>query len=247
MFDMHLAAVAVLTFLLAGFVKGVIGMGLPTVSVGMMSLVVAPVEAAALMVVPSFVTNLWQAIIGPHFGAVLRRLWPMFIGICVGTWMGSGLLTGGNTVNTVAALGGALALYAVLGLTKVQFAVPRRSEPWASPLAGVITGVITGATGVFVIPSAPYIQALGMDKDWTVQAFGLSFTVSTLALAAALALEGAYELSVAGASVLALVPAAIGMVAGQWIRARVSAAAFRLCFFVGTLLLGLHLALRAAI
>lgn len=236
---------AVVTFLLAGFVKGVIGMGLPTVSVGLMSLIVAPVEAAALMVVPSFVTNLWQAAAGPHVRDILKRLWPMFLGICVGTWMGSGLLTGDSTARTVAALGIALALYALLGLARMNFSVPARAERWAAPLAGMITGVVTGATGVFVIPSAPYIQALGKDKDWTVQAFGLSFTASTVALAAALALEGAYAPSVAGASALALLPAALGMVAGQWIRARVSAAVFRLCFFAGTLLLGLHLACRA--
>jgi len=244
MSDFHIA-VAVGTFLLAGAVKGVIGMGLPTVSVGLLSLVMVPVEAAALMIVPSFVTNLWQAAVGPHLLAVWRRLWTMMLGICAGTWLGSGLLTGDSTVLTVSALGAALALYAVVGLTKVQFSVAPRTERWLSPLAGVATGIVTGATGIFVIPSAPYIQALGMDKDRTVQAFGLSFTVSTVALAASLSLEGAYEVSVAGASALAMLPAAVGMAAGQWVRVRISADAFRLCFFVGTLLLGLHLALRS--
>lgn len=245
MVEGSLFAAAVGTFLLAGFVKGVIGMGLPTVSMGLLSLVVAPVEAAALMIVPSAVTNVWQAVVGPHFRMVCRRLATMLLGICVGTWLGSGLLTGDSTTRTVAALGIALALYAVLGLVRVPFAVPPRAEPWLSPAAGVVTGVVTGATGVFVIPSAPYIQALGMNKDQTVQAFGLSFTVSTIALGVALWLEGAYAVTVAGASVLALVPAAIGMVAGQWVRARVSAEMFRLCFFIGTLFLGLHLASRA--
>lgn len=244
MSDIHIA-VAIGTFLLAGAVKGVIGMGLPTVSVGLLSLVMLPVEAAALMIVPSFVTNLWQAVVGPHLLAVCRRLWTMMLGICAGTWVGSGLLTGDSTALTVSALGAALAVYAVLGLTKVRFSVSPRTEPWLSPFAGVATGIVTGATGIFVIPSAPYIQALGMDKDRTVQAFGLSFTVSTVALAASLSLEGAYAVSVAGVSVLALLPAAVGMVAGQWVRTRVSAETFRLCFFVGTLLLGLHLALRA--
>lgn len=246
MSDFHIAA-AIGTFLLAGAVKGVIGMGLPTVSVGLLSLAMLPVEAAALMIVPSFVTNLWQAVVGPHFPGVWRRLRTMMLGICVGTWLGSGLLTGDSTVLTVSALGIALALYAVVGLTKVRFAVRPGAEPWLSPLAGVVTGVVTGATGIFVIPSAPYIQALGLDKDRTVQAFGLSFTVSTVALAASLSLEGAYAVSAAGASALALLPAALGMAAGQWVRARVSAETFRICFFVGTLLLGLHLAARSVL
>jgi hypothetical protein len=51
---------ATLTFLLAGLVKGVIGLGLPTVSMGLLSLVMAPAKAASLLIVPSFVTNVWQ-------------------------------------------------------------------------------------------------------------------------------------------------------------------------------------------
>ena len=49
--------VAALTFLIAGFVKGVIGLGLPTVSMGLLSLVMAPAKAAALLIV---LTNVWQ-------------------------------------------------------------------------------------------------------------------------------------------------------------------------------------------
>ena len=80
-----------LTFLLAGFVKGVIGLGLPTVAVGLLGLVMLPAEAAALLVVPSLVTNLWQLFAGPRFGALARRLWPMLVTICLGTWAGAGL------------------------------------------------------------------------------------------------------------------------------------------------------------
>ncbi|MDR6287867.1 putative membrane protein YfcA [Inquilinus ginsengisoli] len=64
-----------LTFLLAGFVKGVLGLGLPTVAMGLLGLAMAPAQAAALLVVPSLVTNLWQLFAGPRFGGLLRRLW----------------------------------------------------------------------------------------------------------------------------------------------------------------------------
>ena len=48
------------SFLVAGFVKGVVGLGLPTVAMGTLSLVMPPVQAAALLIVPSMVTNVWQ-------------------------------------------------------------------------------------------------------------------------------------------------------------------------------------------
>jgi uncharacterized membrane protein YfcA len=55
------------------------------------------------------------------------------------------------------------------------------------------------------------------------------------------------QISVAGASVAALAPALLGMVLGQWVRARVRSETFRICFFSGSLLLGAHLALRGLI
>ena len=219
-----LAAVT-LTFVLAGFVKGVIGLGLPTVAMGLLAIVMPPAQAAALLVVPSFLTNVWQAM-GPELAPLIWRLWPMLLGICVGVWAGGSLLTADGGGRASIGLGAILALYGVLGLTSVEFSVPTRLEPWLSPLIGAITGIVTAATGVYMIPSAPYLQAIGLKKDSLVQALGLSFTVATLALAASLVGEGALQVSVAGASLLALAPALAGMMLGQWVRARVPSETF---------------------
>src|SRR6478609_8084073 len=81
-------------FALAGFVKGVIGLGLPTIAMGLLSLQLAPAQAAALLVVPSFVSNVWQLVGHGGLGELLRRLWPMLAGVCAGTWLGAGWLTG---------------------------------------------------------------------------------------------------------------------------------------------------------
>ena len=192
--------VATLTFLLAGFVKGVIGLGLPTVSMGLLSLVMAPAKAASLLIVPSFVTNVWQLAAGPNFGRLARRLWPMLTGVVVGTLAGTGLLTGSHAGQAAIALGVLLMLYALLGLTSVRFSVSPAAEWHLGPLVGALTGLVTAATGVFVIPAVPYLGALNLDKDNMIQALGLSFTVSTIALAAALAAGGAFALGDIGAS-----------------------------------------------
>jgi uncharacterized protein len=246
----HLTFVA-LTFALAGFVKGVIGLGLPTVGMGLLAIVMTPAQAAALLVAPSFITNVWQAV-GARTLPLLRRTWPMLLGSCAGTWglgflAGPSLLSVDNGMRASIGLGIVLALYGLLGLTAVRFVVPARHEPWLSPSIGVLTGLVTAATGVYMIPSAPYLQAIGLEKDDLVLAMGLSFTVSTLALAAVLVADGALPTAVAGASLLALVPAAIGMALGQWLRMRVSPRAFRIAFFAGSLVLGAHLVLRALV
>jgi uncharacterized membrane protein YfcA len=241
-----LVAIVASTFLLAGFVKGGIGLGLPTVSMGLLALALAPAEAAALLVVPSLATNVWQAA-GPRLAVLLRRLWPMMLAIAVGTWAGVGLLATDATGHATIALGSALALYALLGLASIEARLPAGAEPFLSPLAGAATGFVSAATGVFVVPAVPYLQALGLGKEDLVQALGISFTVSTVALGAGLAHDGVFTARLAGESLLAVLPALAGMAIGQFVRSRVSPAAFRRWFLLGLLALGAHLALRPLI
>ena len=236
-----LSLLVMLTFLMAGTVKGMIGLGLPTVAMGMLGLAIAPAQAAALLIIPSIVTNAWQLAAGGQLRALIRRLWPMQLGIVCGTgfgmlWLG---IDGGSGV--VRALGAALLLYALSGLFLPTWQVASAREPWLGPLCGVVTGVITSATGVFVIPAVPYLQALGLGKNQLVQALGLSFSVSTLALAAGLYGRGSLGGGELSASLLALLPAMLGMWIGQLLRQRVSATLFKRVFFVGMALLGAHL------
>ncbi len=238
-----LAAIAG-AFLLAGFVKGVIGLGLPTVSIGLLGLLMTPAQAAAILVVPSLVTNVWQAAVGGGLVALVRRLWPLLVGICIGTAVGVVFLPHDDNGRATVWLGLALAVYAVLGLVNVQFSVPRHAETWLGMLMGAATGAITVATGIFVMPGTPYIQSMEFDRDRLVQALGLSFTVSTLTLAAALAYTGHVQTSLAWPSIVALAAALLGMGLGQLTRGKIEAETFRLCFFVGLMLLGAHLALR---
>ena len=237
----HLWILVGATFLLAGIVKGVIGMGLPTVAMGVLAVALTPAEAAALLLIPSFVTNVWQLLAGPSFGALARRLWPMMVGVVAGTVAGAGLLASDTAAIASVTLGSALVLYAAVGLAGLRIAVLPGQEPWLGPLIGLSTGLVTGATGVFVIPAVPYLQGIGLEKDDLVQALGLSFTVSTVALAFGLLGVGAWQSGTAGLSLLALAPALVGMQLGQGLRQRIPAARFRTMFFAGLLLLGLYL------
>jgi hypothetical protein len=236
-----------LVFCFAGFVKGVIGMGLPTVAMGFLTLLMAPAEAATVLVLPSFITNVWQLAAGPGLVALLRRLWPMQLAATLATILAARWLGAVSSAGTLAALGAALALYAISSLAPLRLDVPARTEWWLGPIIGGVTGIVTAATGVFVMPAAPYLQGLKLAPDDLVQALGLSFTVSTVALAIALAGDGKFEWPHAGASVLALIAAIGGMLLGQAVRTRMQPKMFRLWFLIGLLLLGLHLMLRGLI
>lgn len=236
-----LTALVMGTFLLAGTVKGVIGLGLPTVAMGLLGMAMLPTQAAALLIIPSMFTNLWQLALGGQLRPLLKRLWPMLLMVGIGTGLGGYLLGMNSGPAMTRALGAALLLYALSGLALPALRLPARHEGWLGPVCGLMTGVITAATGVFVIPAVPYLQALGLERNQLVQALGLSFTVSTAALALVLFGAGSLGGGELSASLVALLPALLGMWLGQWLRQRISAQLFRRAFFLGLGALGMHL------
>jgi hypothetical protein len=232
-------------FVLAGAVKGAAGLGLPPIAMGLLVIVMPPVEAAAVLVLPSFVTNAWQMLAGPCFGQLVYRLWPLLVCAVAGTLAGSGWLTEENARIGTAVLGLILAVYAATGLVSVRFVIGTARQRWAGPLAGGATGLITAATGVSSIPVVPYFQAIGLEKDELVQAMGLSFTVSTVALAVNLAAVDALSWSSGPTILVALAAVLIGLRAGQRVRDRMDPALFRTWFLVALLALGLYLVVRS--
>src|SRR6266481_151679 len=162
-------------FLLAGFIKGVLGLGLPTVAMGLLAVTTPPAQALAIVIVPAIVTNIWQTFVGPYLRDIIRRLWPLMVGTVVGIWLNAGMLTGPYARYGTIVLGVLLVIYAVVGLSKFSFNVARRDEKWIGGIVGVMTGVVSAATGVQVIPSMPFMQSIGMEKDELVQALGVFF------------------------------------------------------------------------
>jgi uncharacterized membrane protein YfcA len=140
--------ITAMVFTLAGFIKGVIGLGLPTVSVGLLAVAMPPAHALAIVIVPAIITNLWQTFAGPYLRDILRRLWPLMLGTVIGILSGAGLMTGPYARFGTIILGILLVIYAIVGLRRVRFAVVPAHEKWVGGIVGVVTGVVSAATGV---------------------------------------------------------------------------------------------------
>ena len=240
-----IAAVVAAIFLVAGVMKGIVGFGLPTVSMGLMSLLLPPVEAAAVLVAPTLVTNVWQMLAGPAFLPLLRRFGVLNGGICAGTFLTIGLLAGPSAALATAAIGAVLAMYATYGLMARRFEVLPATERWWSPPIGLATGMLCGATGVFAVPVIPYLSSVRLSRDELIQAVGISAFVSPLALGLALLAQGRYDAQLAMPSLLAVIPALGGMALGQRIRRHLDPMVFRRWFFFGLLALGGYMLLRS--
>lgn len=168
----------------------------------------------------------------------------MMAGVCAGTWMGRGWMSA-PAGNAMLWLGLCLVAYALAGLAGLHLAQPSpRHEARVSAFVGGLTGLLTAATGVFVLPAVPWLQALGLKKNEMSQALGLSFTVSTLALAATLSSSRHLNADSATQSLLMLLPALVGMWLGQNLRDELSQESFRAWLMGGLLALGAWLIWR---
>jgi uncharacterized protein len=240
MFDPTLLLIAV-AFLLAGFVKGTIGLGLPTVSMGLLSVMMPPSRALAIVILPAIVTNLWQTFVGPYLRDIIRRLWPLMAGTVAGVWLNAGMLTGPYARYGTIVLGVLLVIYAIVGLSRFSFSVAPSDEKWIGGIVGLMTGVVCAATGIQVVPSMPFMQAIGMEKDELVQALGVFFTVATMALAFNLTSAGLLSAATALPGAVAMAAAFAGMFIGQAVRSRMPAEAFRRWFLTTMIFLGIYL------
>jgi uncharacterized membrane protein YfcA len=233
------------TFLLAGTIKGVIGLGLPTVSLAILTVVLDLPTAMALLLVPSFATNLWQASIGGNARLLILRLWPFLLSASLTVWIGAMALIRVDLTLLSALLGALLVVYAAVSLAGIKPVFAARQEVWSGPLAGTINGLFTGMTGSFVVPGVMYLNALGFTRGQLMQAMGMLFTLSTLALALALGNYGLIDEGQILESSIALLPAVIGMLIGQAIRGAISESAFRRVFFLSLLTLGAYIVFNA--
>lgn len=230
----------IVVFVIAGGVKGVTGMGLPTVAMSLLGLWMPAAQAALLLVVPSLATNLSQCR-GPHLRRLAARLWPGWVAFALVTVLAPGIGTADLSASANRWLGGVLVGYGLWGLWRPTLPDLSRQGRWIGAMAGAATGLVTALTAVFVLPWVPYLQSLRLGKDAMVQALGLSFTVATLALA--MRLQTAVPAGWGSASALITMGAALGgAFAGLWLgerlRGRFDAATFQKALFIVFIALG---------
>lgn len=238
-------AFVIAVFAIAGMIKGTIGLGLPAVSMALLTLLMSPFQAATLLIIPSLVTNIWQLFAEGHVLRLIRRFWRLLLGIIVGTIWSLFPTLGQGEFQSEILLGGMLALYGAYGLFAKNMPNLAPHEKWLSPIIGYLGGAITVATGVIVIPVVPFLQSLHLKRDDLVQSLGLAFTVSTVCLAIYLYLNPVDQMNIDWKmSLIALIPALIGMWFGTKIRYRIPEQKFRKLFFLGLVLFGSYMVLH---
>ena len=244
MFTPETVAMVIACFLLGGFMKGAIGMGLPVVVLAGLSFLMPLRDAMAIFLVPGVLSNLWQASAGPWFWELLRRLWSFFGAAFLAIWVGVFIIAATKSNVMVLALAAGLCVYSLWSLIMPRLPPPGRQEGWMSPAAGALGGVMFGMTGTFVVPGLLYLETLGLKRDMFVQALGITFLTISATLAVSMSGFGLVGWDHAVLSATGLVPVFAGIWAGRRVRHRISEAFYRKLFFVALFVTGVYLFLR---
>ena len=228
------------TFLVAGTLKGTVGLGLPLVAIVFLAIPLGFKEAIAIVLLPGFVTNIFQAFGGPYLRKLLLRLWSFMLACIIGTWLGVNILFIASQHLLLSVLGIVLAAYSLYSLNTPQFSLQERFEKVLGPICGGLAGTLYGMTSVFLVPGIMYLQALGFKKNEMVQALGIVFIVLNVAMASAFLEKGFFSQEVTTMSVFAVAPALIGIFLGQKFRHRISEDVFRKLFFQVLLVIAIY-------
>ncbi len=234
-----------LVLAVAGVVKGVIGIGLPVISIPLLALAMPVPQAVSLMPIPILLSNIWQAFHGGHFSMALQRFWPLLLSMCIGTVIGVKILVAVDARVLYAVVGIVVVLFSVTSYLQPQLRIRARDERWLGPVVGVMGGVMGGLSTIYGPPLIMFLVALHLQKDEFVGTIATFYLIGIIPLIAALGafdIMGRTELI---ASALATIPLFIGMAVGQFLRARIAQERFRHALLAMLSLLGGGLVLRS--
>jgi uncharacterized membrane protein YfcA len=229
----------------AGVVKGILGIGVPVVSVSLLSLVINVPTAVALLPIPILLSNLWQSLSSGQVLRTLRRFAALIAALVVGTFVGARLLVDMDQRALLGIVGAAVLVFAISAHFPHHLRVRPRTERWLGAPVGFIGGVLGGMTTFFGPPLIMFLFALNLEKDEFVGTISTIYLCAAIPLAAALGMFGFMGPREYAWSTAAAAPLFLGVLAGQWLRTRISQSAFRRGLLLMLLVVGVRLIYRA--
>lgn len=234
-------SIATLGLLLAGIIKGATGLGYASCALPFLAAAMGLKQALSLVMLPAMASNFLIICITPHRGETLRRFWPLYLAAIPGIMAGIYLLVWfGQKIPTIS-LGILIFAYSAYSIVRPRLAIPKKFQAPLQVPVGLVNGFFTGLTGSQVLPFLPYILGLQLDADRTTQAVNLAITIWSGVMLIAMYQSGVASSGSLIASVVALVPALLGIWAGSACRSMIPDRHYRLIVQVVLAFLGLSL------
>ena len=233
--DITLILIAAAAFLFAGTVKGLVGLGLPTAFISMLSQVIDPRVAIALLFVPALVLNVRQVQRSGGFRRNLRAV--MFVTI----WYVSRFAASLNVEAMLVGVGTVIVLFVLSNLLSAPPPIPARLDKPLQVIAGLIAGVMGGLTAIWSPPMVIYLLARRVDSETFIGTTGILILAGSIPLFFGYWQVGLLTAPLAGISAVMIVPALLGFGLGEWMRRRLNPPQFKRLVLVVFFLMGLNL------
>jgi len=232
-------------FLCAGAIKGLLGIGLPTVAIALLTLLVDPRIAIALLLFPALSSNAWQIYRGGQVLQTIKWLWPFVISMILIMAVVVPFAADAPKNTLILAIGIMILLWAASSLIKQPPQIPPQFDRLAQLVAGSIAGVTGGLTGLWTPSTGVYLLASRANKDDFVRGVGLLVFSGMLPLTVGYWLNGLLDTRLATYSALMIVPTLLGFALGEYLRRFLRAEQFTKWVLMGFCVLGVSLIWRA--
>ncbi len=243
--DPYIIIFIIFTFILSGIIKGFLGIGLPSAAMALLTLVMGPIEAISIMIIPLIVTNLAQFFRSDERLQTALEFRFFAFTIIVSIFVTSIFITSYPTSLLTLAIGFAMVVFSSNILFGIKLKIGE-GYFWHI-FVGMISGVLGGLSSIWSPPVAMYLIARDYSKERFICISGFLFLSGSFPLAAGLYFSGVLTQEAMIKSLISLFAAMIGFRIGELIRSHVSQALFRKMVLIAFLIMGIRLIIESII
>ncbi|MGB6239304.1 MAG: sulfite exporter TauE/SafE family protein [Bradyrhizobium sp.] len=234
-------AAVICSLIVAGLLKGTIGVGMPVVALPLLSLFIDVKSAAMLLSMPLIFSNLPQALEGGKTGRCLMQLTLVILGMIPGLFLGVRVLLAldANAAKIIAGL-------VLMGVGGVTLLAPRlKLQSRLVFPTGITFGFFGGILGGIAALPGPLVFIFLLAKGLRGKAFtkeaSLYLVVSAGLLAILLTASRQFSWLDVSVSAAALLPVVLGMYVGQHMRDKIAPETFTKLVLIAVIAVGAEL------
>ena len=242
--ELSMALCVIAGFIFAGVIKGATGIGYSSCALPFLVCAVGLQPALAMLVVPAMACNLAVVFSVGHLRSTVQEFWPLYVAMLPGIVVGVFVLTRIDQQLATRALGLLILAYGVVSIAKPHFRVRASIARSLQVPVGLTNGFLTGLTGSQIMPLMPYMLSLELDTQKFVQAVNLAVIAASVSMGLCLMTFGLMKLDVLALSIVAVVPALVGVQIGVWCRTHINDQQFRQLVIVSLMGIGVVLMVR---
>ena len=241
----HLILIQViLIFLAGGVVKGLIGVGLPTVTLTLLSFIFDIKESISIILLPVIITNFYQMLNGKHLKQIIDDTKIFQISALPTVFLGFYflLLLKSDTILLILAI--VLIYNSFLGLLKYEIKFKNYKSKYYQILIGGLTGTVTGISGIYTMPFIFLLQSLQYSKNKAIQLMGLTFFLFACTQFLLFILYDLISFKILALSSIACIPILLGVYLGTVLRRNISENIFKMLFNLMLVFMGILLIIK---